>query len=256
MSSICSTAFVSRLKSNFKSGLLALSLVAPAVGLAKVSYRTSFGKCPARSTGALTLKLVRAFEANQSLISLKRAIVEEKLQDRHFLSDYKIEYHPLKGLLELSFNCPTPIMKAQIYKNNGQDSYEAILVDTGALVDPTYEVLLRDEHKLTQALPTLALPVGDMEKDVQLQIARLVRNLKWDFRKYLSELILDEKKDLTIILSIQGHPSSVFMGKGDWEEKVDKLRKVIDHMLASGRLPAVINMTNAKKVVVKFSDKT
>src|SRR5262245_17103172 len=141
MSCISSSVFTSKLRSNFKTFLLGCALAASSTSYAKVNYRTSFGKCPARSTGALTLKLVKAFEDGQSLISLKREIVEEKLQDRHFLSDYKIEYHPLKNMLELSFNCPTPIMKAQIYKNNGLDSYEAILVDSGALVDPTYEVL-------------------------------------------------------------------------------------------------------------------
>ena len=47
-------------------------------------------------------------------------------------------------------------MKVQIYKDNGDEYYTAILVDNGKLVDPTYEVLLRTEKKLKKKLPSMA----------------------------------------------------------------------------------------------------
>ena len=61
-------------------------------------------------------------------------------------------------------------MKAQIYKENGEEFYTAILVDSGEFVDPTYEVLLRSEKKLKKKLPSLAFPVGLIDTDTQKQM--------------------------------------------------------------------------------------
>lgn len=236
-------------------GFLVSSTTFAKVSESKIKYRTTFGTCPARSAGSLALKLVKVFESHPSLMALKQTIKDEELQDRHFLSDYKISYNPLQKRLEFQFECPKALMKAQIYKNNGLDSYEAILVENGSLYDPTYEALLREEHKLALPLPTLALPIGDMDKEGQLEIAKLVKGLDWSLKKNLSEVILGEKKDLTIILSINSHPISVFMGNEEWALKLDKLDKIVKHMSKRGQMPVVINMTNSKKVVVKFSDK-
>src|SRR5690606_19343316 len=108
------------------------------------------------------IKLIKTFEEKNSLRDVKKDIVENNLVKKHFLSSYKIKYNPIGNHLALNFNCPKPLMKAQIYRENGQESYDAILVDNGTLVDPTYEVLLRSEKKLTRQLPYLALPVGDL----------------------------------------------------------------------------------------------
>jgi hypothetical protein len=221
----------------------------------KLKYRTSFGSCPSRTAGTLSLKLLKTFERTHSLREVKRKIVEDKLKDKHFISSYKIKFHPAKGMLELSFQCPLPLMKAQIYKANGVDSYEAILVDNGKLFDPTYEVLLRAEEKLAGDLPFLALPVGDLEAEVQDRITHMVKQFGEKFRSKISEVILSENRDLTIILSVSGNPSSVFLGTNEWEGKVDKLMKIINFMEAKGKIPAIINLTNSKKVVVKFNSK-
>jgi len=217
--------------------------------------RTSFGKCPSRAAGTLTLQLIKAFEKNNSLRDVKVKIVKEKLAEKHFISKYRISYDPLKKFLNFNFDCPEPLMKVQIYKNNGLEAYDAILVDNGKLYDPTYEVLLRGEHKLSHDLPFLALPVGDMENKFQEQITSLVKGMGPKFRKKLSEVILNESKELTIILSVKGHPSSVFLGDVSWTEKVGKLRKIIKYMEGKGKIPAIINLTNLEKVVVKFNDK-
>jgi len=146
-------------------------------------------------------------------------------------------------------------MKVQIYKNNGLESYEAILVDNGELYDPTYEVLLRTDKKLSGELPFLALPVGNMDDDVQRQITKIVAGMDTAFRKKLSEVILNESGELTVILSVKGHPSSVFLGKDEWNDKVIKLGRLVTYMESKNKIPAIINLTNSKKVVVKFNDR-
>ena len=220
-----------------------------------IRYRTSFGSCPSQAAGKLTLNLVKAFELNNSLKDVKLKMLHEKLQEKHFISNYSIKYDPSKKMLNFSYQCPEFLMKVQIYKNDGEDSYEAILVKGGKLFDPTYEVLLRSEKKLSHELPYLALPVGDMDTDLQRKIAHLIGDLSTNFRSKMSEVILNDLKELTIILSIKGHPSSVFLGKDSWDEKVVKLKKIVNYVNSKKRIPAIINLTNAKKVVVKFNDK-
>lgn len=221
----------------------------------EVKYRTSFGHCPSRAAGTLALKLMKEFERNHSLRDVKLKMTEDKLSEKHFVSDYKIQYDPLKNFITLQFNCPLPLMKVQIYKKDGQESYDAILVENGELFDPTYEVLLRAEKKLDYVLPFLALPVGEMEKSVQKDITHIVTSMSLDFRKKISEIILSEEKELTVILSISGHPSSVFLGQAEWSDKIEKLHKIVNYMEAQKKVPAIINLMNSKKVVVKFNDK-
>ncbi len=221
----------------------------------KLQYRTSFGNCPSRSSGSLALKLVKEFERNYSLRDIKKTIIKHKLKDKHFLSDYAISYNPVKSFLNIKFDCPSPLMKVQLYKNDGTESYEALLVSNGQLFDPTYEVLLRTEKKIKGDLPYLALPVGKIENDLQQEITNIFKILPVNFREKVSEIIISDKNDMTIILSIKGKPSSVFIGNKGWVDKIKKLKKIVSYLNEKKRVPAVINLTNAKKVVVKFSDK-
>lgn len=220
-----------------------------------VRYRTSFGRCPSQAAGKLTLNLVKAFELNKSLRDVKLKILHEKLKEKHFISNYSVKYEPSQKLLSFSYQCPEALMKVQVYKDEGEESYEAILVDDGKLFDPTYEVLLRADKKLTKELPYLALPVGDMDSEIQKKIARIIGDLSPQFRSNMSEVILNDLKELTIILSIKGHPSSVFLGKDNWKDKISKLKKIVRYVDKKKRIPTIINLTNAKKVVVKFNDK-
>jgi hypothetical protein len=158
-------------------------------------------------------------------------------------------------MLHFKMDCPEPLMKVQIYKANGIDSYEAILVDNGEMFDPTYEVLLRTEKKLSYSLPYLAIPVGELEKETQWEITQVVNSMEESFRRKVSEVILNEKGELTVILSLRGNPSSVFMGREEWMAKTKQLKKIVKYMESKKKIPAIINLTNSKKVVVKFNSK-
>lgn len=219
----------------------------------KVKYRTYFGKCPSKVAGALTLTLIKEFEKTWSLKSVKELIVKEKLDEKHFLSSYQINFQPNKKLLSLNYDCPEALMKVQVYRESGYDSYEAILVENGKLFDPTYEVILRSEGKLKKGLPYLAIPEAEVDKDVHYELTDLMLRLKPEFREKISEAILDEEGSLTMILSIGSRPSSAFLGPEEWAEKVEKLIKIVKYMNKKSRLPSIINLTNSKKVVVKFS---
>ena len=235
--------------------VLNLNLAISAPNIGEINYKTSFGNCPSRTAGALTIAMVKAFEDKRSLKGLKESIVEEKLMEKYYLSDYKVNYDPLEKLLKLKFECPLPLMKVQVYKNNGVDSYEAILVDNAQLFEPSYLTVLKEDNKLKKDLPSLALPVGNFEIETRKTIAKLVSGMEEDLRKNLSEIILNELNELTIILSIREHTSNVFLGPDQWDEKVSKLEKIIKFLEAKKRVPSVINLINTKKIVVKFSDK-
>ncbi len=233
-----------------------VSSLGPAEKISKeLSYRSDLGKCPSRPAGMMALQVVKTFEQNQSLRDVKKRIIDEKWNEKFFVSDYKINFDPYSKILNIKLNCAEPLMKVQLYKNNSAEAYEAILVDNGQLVDPTYEALLRQEKKLSGPLPFLALPVNDMEQKIQKDITGIIREMRPQLRKKLSEVIINDNKELTIILSVSGYPSSVFMGLDEWAEKMTKLDKIVNYMELKEKIPAVINLTNSKKVVVKFKDK-
>ena len=234
---------------------VAMTSVAPEKS-APVRYKTTFGSCPSRTAGNLTLKLVKVFEETRGLHDVKRMIISDNLKDKFFISDYKISYDPIKNYLQFEFNCPSPLMKVQVYRDGSNEYNEAILVESGELFDPTYEELLRREKKLNYELPFLALPVGEIQAEIQSGITKLVGSLDLKFRKKIAEVIVNDEKELIIIMSLSGHPSSVFMGSSQWTEKLLKLQKIVKYMESKKKIPAVINLTNAKKVVVKFNDKS
>jgi hypothetical protein len=218
-------------------------------------YRTIAKSCPSKAVGRLTLSLIKEFEKNKSLLDIKKKIVNEKLEEKYFLSSYKVKYNPLLKRLRFEYDCPKPLMKVQIYKKDGDEFYTAILVDNGELYDPTYEVLLRTEKILVGKLPHMAIPVTLINTNLHKKLTSLLNNLDTEFVDKISEVILNEKEELTIILSVSRKPSSAFLGKDFWGEKVNKLNDIINVLVKKKTIPAVINLTNAKKIVVKFSDK-
>ncbi len=220
----------------------------------KIKYRTSFGNCPTQSVGRLTLELIKAFEQKKSLYDVKQKIVDEKLDEKYFISQYNVKYSPVENMLKFNYDCPEPLMKVQIYKKGGEEFYTALLVDNGELYDPTYEVLLRAEKKIKSELPYLALPVALINDTFHKKITSIMNEMTKEFRSKISEVILNEKKELTFILSVTNKPSSVFMGSEYWSEKVKKLQEIIAYMSSKEKIPTIINLTNHKKIVVKFSD--
>lgn len=220
----------------------------------KTHYRSVFGNCPSKAVGRLTLTLIKEFEKNKSLLDIKKKIVEKSLEEKYFLSSYQVTYNPLHKMLRFNYECPKPLMKVQIYKNDGEEFYTAILVDSGKLVDPTYEVLLRAEKKIKGKLPHMAIPFKLINSEVHKKLTSLFNGLGGKFVKNISEVILNEKQELTIIMSVDRRPSSAFLGSDYWGEKVGKLEEIISYMKEKKSIPAVINLTNSKKIVVKFSD--
>lgn len=220
----------------------------------EIHYRTMFGSCPSKIVGRLALTLMKEFEKKKSLLDVKKKIIDEKLEDKYFLASYKVDYNPLHKMIKFQFDCPKPLMKVQIYKNDGEEFYTAILVDNGKLFDPTYEVLLRSEKILTGQLPRMAIPANLINSEIHMRLTSLFNRLGTGFVKNISEVILNESEELTIILSIGRKPSSAFLGKEFWKEKVLKLNEIVKHMANKKTIPAVINLTNSKKVVVKFSE--
>ena len=224
-------------------------------GRQEISYRTYFGQCPTMAVGKLTLQLVKIFEQKKSLRAVKEKILMDNLKEKYYISSYNIHYDPLIKLLKFSFECPRPLVKVQIYKQSGLKSYNAILVDNGQLFDPNYEVLLRSENMLSGNLPFLALPIGKLDQEVQERVAFILKKMGPPLKENLSEVIINEENDLTVIFSFAGRPSSAFLGKGYWQEKSEKLEKIISYMTEKKQIPSIINLINMKKVVVKFSDK-
>lgn len=219
-----------------------------------VHYKTKFGSCPSKAAGKLTLQLIKEFDKNRSLLDIKKKIVDEKLEDKFFLSSYRVMYDPLQEMLRFEFDCPKPLMKVQIYKKDGEEYYTAILVDSGKLFDPAYEMLLRSEKILDRKLPHMALPVKLIDTDIHKKLTSLLNKVDEKFVRNISEVIVNEKKELTIIMSVGRKPSSAFLGKDYWGEKVEKLDNILSVLEKKKTIPAVINLTNPKKIVVKFTD--
>jgi hypothetical protein len=216
--------------------------------------RTYFGKCPNQSAGRFVLEISKQLEKNSSYYELKKHIENNGLHSKNYISHYEIKHDPTTQMTSVSVDCPLPLMKVSIYKDNGIESYNAILADNGELLDPTYEHLLRNEKKLNNQLAALALPVKDIEKSYPKVIANLFSPLDSDLRSEMSEIILDDEKKMTIILSIKNRPVTVFLGDTNWEERLLKLTKIVNYSKKSSKLPKIVNLTNDKKIVVKFAE--
>lgn len=220
-----------------------------------VNYRTYFGECPSKSSGHLTLLLMKEFEKNHSLKDVKEKILNEKLDEKYFLSDYRISYNPVIKTLRINFECPEPLAKVQVYKTNGQEHYSAILAGNAKMYEPQYEILMRSEKRLNHSLPLLAISTEQLETSAPIDLANFIKKMEVDLRKQISEIIINKNNDLTIIFALGGKATSVFMGADLWEEKLAKLSKIVGYVGKNKRYPSSINLVNSKKVVVKFSDK-
>lgn len=220
-----------------------------------INYRTYFGECPSKSSGMLSLLIMKEFEKSRSLRDVKEKMLNEKLDEKYFLSDYRISYNPVIKTLRIHLECPEPLAKVQVYKANGEEHYSAILGDNARMYEPQYENLMKAEKRLTHHLPLLAITTEQLEGNAPTDLAVFIKKMEVDLRKQISEIILSKNNELTIIFALGGKATSVFMGADLWDEKLTKLTKVVGYVGKNKRYPSSINLVNAKKVVVKFSDK-
>ncbi|MBF0300097.1 MAG: hypothetical protein HQK51_15355 [Oligoflexia bacterium] len=218
----------------------------------KIRFQTIFGNCPTRLIGNLSINIVEEFTKNLSLRDVKSKIIKENLKEKYFLSSYNIKYDPLKKLLYLEYDCPLPLLKVSVYEKNKAEAYQSILVENGKMFDPTYEIILKEENKLKHELPVLSLSKSEVEKDIQVLVASLMKKTTSRFRENIAELIISEEKELTIILSMNGKPISVFFGKDEWETKIIQLKRIVEYLNTKQKAPTMINLSNQKKIVVKF----
>lgn len=219
-----------------------------------IKYRSFFGECPSKSSGLFTMIIMKEFEKKHSLKDVKERILNEKLDEKHFLSNYRISYNPVLKSLRINLECPEPLAKVQVYKSNGEEHYSAILGSNAKLYEPGYEILMKAEKKLAHTLPLLAISMVQIEGDAPTTLASFIKKMEVGLRDRVSEIILNKSNDLTIVFALGGKATSVFMGADLWEEKLGKLSKVIGYVTQNKRFPTSINLINAKKVVVKFSD--
>jgi hypothetical protein len=206
-------------------------------------------------------KKIRKIDSNKDkknvykTYSEKEKIINEKLDEKYFLSDYRISYNPVIKTLRINFECPEPLAKVQVYKPNGEEHYSAILGDNARMYEPHYENLMKAEKRLSYHLPLLAITTEQLNGTAPMELANFIKKMEVDLRKQISEIIFSKNNDLTIIFALGGKATSVFMGADLWEEKLTKLTKIVGYVGKNKRYPSSINLVNSKKVVVKFSDK-
>lgn len=220
-----------------------------------IKYRSYFGECPAKSSGMLALVIMKEFEKNRSLKDVKERMLKEKLDEKFFLSDYRISYNPAIKTLRINLECPQPLAKVQVYKSNGAEHFSAILGANAKLYEPQYENLMKAEKKINYNLPLLAMSMEQLDGDAPTNLATFIKLMEPELQRQISEIILNKNNELTIVFALGRKATSVFMGADLWEEKLTKLNKIVGYVSESKRYPSSINLVNAKKVVVKFSDK-
>jgi hypothetical protein len=219
-----------------------------------ITYKTYMGECPSKSSASFAMLIMKEFEKEKSLKAVKEKILSEKLDEKHFLSDYRISYNPVIKQLRINLDCPEPLLKAQVYKPNGEEHFSAVLASNGRIYEPGYENLMKLEKKLTNNLPLLAISMDQLEGDVPRNLAQFISLMDQELRQHISEVIINKNSDLTIVFALGRKATSVFMGADLWEEKLVKLTKVVGYVTKNKRYPSSINLVNTKKVVVKFSD--
>ena len=219
-----------------------------------INYRTYIGECPSKSANSFAMIVMKEFEKKNSLKDVKEKILNEKLDEKHFLSDYRINYNPVIKTLRINLECPEPLAKVQVYKSNGEEHYSAILGDNAKMYEPGYENLMKLEKKITGNLPLLAISMQQLEGDAPTELAHFIKLMGKDLRQQISEIIISKNNDLTIVFALGGKATSVFMGADLWDEKLIRLSKIVGYVQKNKRYPGSINLVNSKKVVVKFSD--
>lgn len=222
------------------------------------SYKSLFGACPTKAASQFALIIAKNFEETKSLRKIKEQIVNGQLQDKYFISNYGVKLDPIKNRVTIKLECPTPMYRITFYGdglNSVKDHDDLILANNGNFYNKIFQEMLEEEGKAINKLPVLALPENRFGQELKGDLQSVSRRIYMtNFDKNLTEMIINRDETLTLILSINQKPISVFMGKQDWGAKIDKLTRIVDHFASQSRIPSIINITNVKKIVVKFSE--
>ena len=221
----------------------------------KIKYKTSFNNCPSQSAGKFAMRVLKTYEDRRSLYDVKSDINDNYLQNKFFIKNYKIEINPLRNTMDIDLKCPKALLRVVLMDNEADGEFQSVLVDGGELFDPTYETLLLGEKKIKTYLPTFAINKKDLSEKRRKEISKLINLLGDENQQKVSEVIFSEQEILTMILSLNKKPVSVFFGDSGFHEKTEKLRRLLKYVDSNNKQPKVINLINLKKVVVKFAHK-
>ncbi len=148
-----------------------------------IKYQSFTGKCPSKSSDFMLLMIMKEFEKSFSLKDVKQKIILEKLDEKYFLSNYRIKFNPVKKVLNINLDCPDALAKVHIYKTNGEEHYSAILGDNSKLYEPQYEILLRSERRLHSNLPLIALTTDQLETNATSTLTEFIKLIELETRK-------------------------------------------------------------------------
>ena len=222
-----------------------------AVIISKSEIQVHFGMCPKKPAGDFVFQTSKVFEKNHSLKDVKIFTTENRLKQKHYLSDYKISYNPVSKTLNYYLDCSQPILKVSAIDEKGKVAYDIVLTQDGVTHDPSYLVYLRsDDGKINIA--KAALPLSMMNKSNKEELVLLARQMKNLNKISLRELIFADSGEMTMIIGKNKKIISVFLGKSFWKQKLDKLDRIISHLEAKRKTPTLVNLTDIEKAVIKF----
>jgi hypothetical protein len=229
------------------------SLFYGSVCFSGIRYEVQTNLCPKSHVQHLINKIKRSYDEHQSLYDLKKQFLSENWSTQYFLSFYKIEYFPFVKKVAVQLDCSQPLFRVH-FKQNSHELYEKTLAENGQLYDPNYEYLYYKDQDVPVQLSYLTIDEKHRENKIFfIQIKNLVKTQKVFFQKYIAEAIFDEGDSLTFIIRHSQGSSVAYLGKSDWNKKLHILKKMMMNFEMQGQIPVLMNVSNLKKVVVKFT---
>jgi hypothetical protein len=157
-------------------------------------------------------------------------------------------------------NCSRPLFRVH-FKNNDLEIFEKTLAEDGHLYGPHYEYLYyhdrnvnkknRTHNKVDLSYLTIAEKHRENKKFFS-EIKNLFQLQQYFFKRYVSEVIFDDDDMLTFVLRHSGGSSVVYFGKNLWVDKLQALKSIMTTFEKKNVLPHLLDLTDLKKVVVKF----
>lgn len=218
----------------------------------KNKVSVDYSICPKSPASDFVFKTSEFFEENgKSLKKLKQHISDKMYKRKYFLSDYKINYNPIKKTLMYFLNCSKPILKLSSLNKDGRSAYDIILTKDGATHDPSYLAYAKADG-LIKEVPRVSLPSEMVTDKNKRELVLLTRNVNNQKNIPLREIIYSSKKDLVMLIGEKDEIISVFLGESFWPEKIKKLEKIMSYMVDKKKRPSQINIVDIEKIVIKF----